>query len=295
MDGIFTIIAGSEVCNARCPFCISKMTQPLGVPLGKPPEVNWRNFHKACHLAQVNGISTVLITGKGEPTLFPSQISDFLVAMNRYDFPLIELQTNGIMMAKKPKEYSQYLKDWYGCGGMTTIAVSIVHYEPEKNRQIYLPYQKDYIDLKALIEFLHGHGLSVRLTCTMLKGFIDSGEEVANLVSFARENKAEQLTIRPVNAPKEEASRNEEVGVLVRRDMILAEDQIVDIKSMIAGRATLIRTLSYGAQIYDFGGQNLCLSNCLTVEGSSNYVRNFIFFQDGHIRTSWDLPGSIVL
>ncbi len=26
----FSIVAGSEACNARCPFCISKMTVPNG-------------------------------------------------------------------------------------------------------------------------------------------------------------------------------------------------------------------------------------------------------------------------
>ena len=57
----FTIVAGSAACNAKCPYCVSKMT---GKELGmKEPEVNWRNFDKACRLAQVNQVSTVLFTG----------------------------------------------------------------------------------------------------------------------------------------------------------------------------------------------------------------------------------------
>ena len=33
----FSILAGSEACNARCPFCISKMTPPLGVDARSTP------------------------------------------------------------------------------------------------------------------------------------------------------------------------------------------------------------------------------------------------------------------
>ena len=74
----FSILAGSEACNARCPFCISKMTPPSGVEL-KEPKVNWRNFRKACLLAKQSGVTTAMFTGKGEPTLFPKQITKFLL------------------------------------------------------------------------------------------------------------------------------------------------------------------------------------------------------------------------
>ena len=76
----FSIVAGSEACNARCPFCISKMTVAHGIDL-KEPEVNWRNLRKACLLAQACGVTTAMITGKGEPTLFPNQITRYLHEM----------------------------------------------------------------------------------------------------------------------------------------------------------------------------------------------------------------------
>src|SRR3989304_9471286 len=100
----FSIVAGSEACNARCPFCISKMTPPLGVTL-KEPKVNWRNFKKACRLAQSCGVTTAMITSKGEPIIFPKQISKYLRAMQIYEFPIIEVQTNGIMIAERPRVY----------------------------------------------------------------------------------------------------------------------------------------------------------------------------------------------
>ena len=102
-----SIIAGSEACNARCPFCVSKMTPSCGLDELKEPEVNWRNFRKACLLAKQSGVTTAMLTGKGEPTLFPGQISRYLKELMRYEFPLIEIQTNGIMLAQQPKKYDE--------------------------------------------------------------------------------------------------------------------------------------------------------------------------------------------
>jgi molybdenum cofactor biosynthesis enzyme MoaA len=126
----FNILAGSEACNARCPFCISKMTPPLDVQL-KEPEVNWRNFRVACRLAERCGVTTVMLTGKGEPTLFPRQITRYLQAMAEFRFPIIELQSNGILLIEQSDVYSGHLRDWYDLG-LTTIAISVVHYLPEK-------------------------------------------------------------------------------------------------------------------------------------------------------------------
>src|SRR3989344_338344 len=111
----FSILVGSEACNARCPFCISKMTPPLGMEL-KEPEVNWLNFEIACKLAKGCGVITAMFTGKGEPTLFPGQITKYLEKMEKYGFPLIELQTNGIVITEKGEKYDPYLKHWHEKG-----------------------------------------------------------------------------------------------------------------------------------------------------------------------------------
>src|SRR3989344_4000508 len=155
------------------------MTPPLGVEL-KEPEVNWRNFAIACRLAKQSNVTTAMFTGKGEPTLFPDQINRYLDQMETFEFPFIELQTNGILIALKEEKYDAYLKHWYE-KGMTTIAISIVHYDPEKNREIYLPHKEEYINLPKLIETLHSYKFSVRLICIAANGFIDSSEKLVRL------------------------------------------------------------------------------------------------------------------
>lgn len=299
----FSIIAGSEACQARCPFCISKMTPPLGVEL-KEPEVNWRNFGKACEYAKQNGVTTVMFTGKGEPTLFPDQITKYLEVLEPYRFPFIEMQTNALKFAKderKRDEYREHLIHWYRIG-LTFIAISIVHYDPGKNRQIYTPYRKEYPDLSDTISFIHDigrgqeglKGLSVRLTCIMAKEFIDSVDEVKRLVEFAKANNVEQLTLTPVNKPDEDHSRNEEAWQWTNLHG-LSEEEINTISYYVVEQGSLLMELPHGAKVFDLHGQNVCLNQCLTVNPDPERMRNLIFFPDGSLRYYWQYPGAILL
>ncbi len=292
----FSILAGSEACNARCPFCISKMTPPLGLELPEP-KINWRNFKIACRIAKQHGVNTAMFTGKGEPTLFPKQITEYLDEMAEFGFAPIELQTNGINFADKPETYSQHLKDWYE-RGMTTVAVSIVHYDPEKNHEVYLPYRKKddtnkgYIDLPGLIKMLHDHGFSVRLTCILARGFIDGQRKLKKLIKFAKDHGVEQLTLTPVNKP--DKSENFAVWNWTNAYHLPKKSKRVVMAYLEKGGHRILR-LSHGAVVYDIDGQNVCLNNCLSVNPDSEELRNLIFFPDGHLRYYWQYPGSIII
>ena len=286
----FSIIAGSEACNARCPFCVSKMTPPLGVEL-KEPGVNWRNFDIACRLASQSKVTTAMFTGKGEPTLFPDQITKYLTTMEKYQFPLIELQTNGIVIADKSSAEFPHLRTWYE-KGMTTVAVSIVHYDPEKNKEIYTPYRAHPLDLPRLIRILHTELFSVRLTCIAANGFIDNAEKLQELIRFAKSNKVEQLTITPVNKP--EHPENQKAWDWTNRHHLL-EYQLNDIRTYLQKEASPLMKLTHGAMVYDLHGQNICLNQCLTVQPEAEEMRNLIFFPDGHLRYYWQYPGAILL
>ena len=86
-----SIVCGTDACNASCPYCISKITGTENIP--KIPTINYVRFKKACQLAENSGATTVLLTGKGEPTLYMDQIFYFLNELNKYSLPIIELQT----------------------------------------------------------------------------------------------------------------------------------------------------------------------------------------------------------
>jgi molybdenum cofactor biosynthesis enzyme MoaA len=284
----FTIVAGTEACNASCPYCISKMTPKQGV--GLRPSVNWLNFDKACRLAQMNNVTTVLVTGKGEPLLYPDQITAYLEKIRKYEFPLIEIQTNALVIGTKYREYEAYLKKWRELG-LNTIAISVVSYKREKNKEIYTP-KGDYMDLKEVVDKLHDLGYSIRFSCMMLKGFIDSIEEVKELIKKANEWKIEQLTIRSIRVPKE--SENKEVYTWTKKRVI--DPKIMEkLHNFLEKNANKIMTLGYGAIVYDFNGQNVCLSDCLTIKPNTEDLRQLIFFPDSHLRYDWQYKGAIIL
>ena len=293
----FSIVAGSKACNARCPFCVARMT---GLELdNKEPLVNWRNFRKACILAKMKEVTTVLITGKGEPTLFPDQITKYLTKLQEFEFPFIELQTNGRMIAKD--EYRQHLDQWYHLG-LSTIAISVVHYEKERNQEIY-QFAGGYYDLPALIKKLHDFrgkygGFSVRLTLMMLEGYIDNGlcdpyeggSRLVDVIGFCKDNEIEQLTIRTINQPED--TKDEEASDFVNKKTLHSDRGI---RKYLETNGTRLRTLPHGATVYDVEGQNVCLANCLTIDSESDDIRQLIFFPDGHLRHDWQYKGAVLL
>lgn len=287
----FSIVSGTEICNAACPFCVSRQTGFDGVERKLTP-INRRNFLKAANLAFRCGTNTVIITGKGEPTLYPSQVTEYLQLMSyaKYDFPFIELQTNGTMIAND-KVDAATLALWYELG-MTTILISVVHYEPELNRQTYVPKAKEYFDLPATIKKIQDAGINVRLTCVGLDGYIDSADKLVGLMNFAKENNVRQLSWRPVNAP--DKAEDSEVFEWTKKHFLKVhqKDEIV---KYVQRNGTLIQNLVHGAQVYDLNGQNLCLSNCLTRDPNEETARQLIFFPNGELYTDWQFKGSVLL
>ncbi len=289
----YSIVTGTTACDGCCPYCVSKMTPTQGVG-AVPTEIDWkiwRNFEKACQFAKDSGVSTVLLTGKGEPLLFLGQITDYLRKLQKYNFPFIELQTNGMRLFQefqKEKKYKECLKYWYGMG-LNTIAVSIVHYDNRENQKIFQP-KGPYLDLAGLIAYLHSLKFSVRLSCIIFKGGIDNVGELKALIGFAKEHRVEQLSIRPVSAPEE--SGNPEVAQWV------AEHRLGDLSPLanfLREKGTKLMELVHGATIYDVDGQNICLTSALTISSSQEEVRQLIFFPDGHLRYDWQYPGAILL
>ena len=283
----FSIVVGTRACNAHCPFCISKQTGLFGTPI----KVNWRNFHIACNLAQKANTTTVLLTGKGEPTLYPEHVTDTLVGLQKYNFPLVEMQTNGMTMASgKINDFT--LRAWYDLG-LTTIALSVVHWDSEFNRRIYDPKSHTYYDLGALISKLHGIGFSVRVCVMMLKGYIDTPSQVAKMIDFAKANDVEQLTFR--NIYPSDVTDNPTVTQWTK-DHTLSFPEVQDITRSVQSFGTLIQHLMHGMDVYDVRGQNVCLGNCLTQDvNHKDEFRSLIFFPDGSLFWDWQYKGARIL
>lgn len=311
----YTMIAGSLACDAACLYCVAKMTPTLGLT-EKLPEVNWRNFHKGAELANLWGAVTALITSKGESALFHDQIKKYVQELKKHNYPLIELQTNGIRMYRDEK-YKEHLKEWYDLG-LTTIAVSIGHYDSKKNAELVRPRTGDPINLDELIDKLHNitdnDGFSVRLTAMMVKNYLDNLDEVMKLRDYAKKRGVEQLTVRGIERPVDCLSAK--VAKYVD-DNRVSQEVVDGLRDYFDKHAVRLKELVHGGVVYDVDGQNLCVSNCLTINkkdetaqkrmlrwavkaiaealhGKDTSIRQIIFFPDGHVRYAWQYPGAIL-
>jgi molybdenum cofactor biosynthesis enzyme MoaA len=292
----FSILAGSPACNANCPFCVSKMTPENGSK--EMDSINYDNFHNACKFALSCGVNTTIITGKGEPTLRPDHISTTLCMMKKSNFPFIELQTNGINLADE--DFKSHLQDWKK-NGLTTISLSCVHYEDKRNKEIY---GDKYPSLSEMIPYLQGLGYSVRLSCIMVKDYIDSVVSLHNFVDNAKNNieKQVQLTFRPVTVTSLSGGDSNHKFKCINAKKWTTENQVSkknleDIHNYLKITSTITPLLSlvHGATVYDYNGQNVCMTNCLTRSTDENEIRQLIYFPDGRLRYDWELKGAILL
>jgi molybdenum cofactor biosynthesis enzyme MoaA len=301
--GTLSVVCGTAACNANCPFCVSKMTtQEEDV---KDP--NWSRLDVACRLAEASGVTTALLTGKGEPTLVPKLISKYVARLGEY-FPLVELQTNGIELAHSGSA-GAWLNEW-ACDGMTLICISVVHYERLINADM-MQYKGRDFDLATLVKRIQDADISVRINCTVMRGGIETHEDVGDMINFCIDHGVEQLTLREVTRPYHISGfsagdhrkwtdiiawtqdhklkiTDPETGMFISGDKFLQ-----DYVEQIGGQKLL--HLPHGAMVYDVEGQNVCTNNCLTDNLNPDEIRQLIYFPDGHLRYDWKYKGAIII
>jgi MoaA/NifB/PqqE/SkfB family radical SAM enzyme len=289
-----SLVAGTQACSAKCPFCVSRMTGMDYIDT-KPEEINKRNLRKALRLAEIGNVTTVIITGKGEPMLFPEHIDTYMTQVDNFNFPFIELQTNaGIFELDewKGESIDSYLSKW-AARGLTTILISNVGYDQELNHQVYFPHKKSWIDIEKVINKIHKFGINVRLTTVGIANGIDSPDKIKKLIEWADFLGVKQVTWRPVNKPTSNTN-DSSVFEWVKANG-LSQETVDNIRNYVVDNGILLYKLVHGAAVYDLHGKNFCISNCLTNDPNEETVRQLIFFPDGSLYTDWQFKGSVLL
>lgn len=290
---MFSIVIGDSACIARCPFCVSgeKPTQK-NMKLAELDDKHWQKFKVAQKLADRSSVDTVMFTSRGETTLYTKEITEYMNRLKDCSFPFIELQTNGLVIQKNWDEYKEYLVDWFH-KGMTTVAISTVSEQLSLNSEVYTPTNNEYMDLGDLIEKLHDIGLSVRLTCVMCKDWMDTPAKVQSYLDYAKENKVEQVTMRPLNDEYRRESAQHWIN-----EHKMTDEQKIAIWEYLNNKGTALLELPRVGTIFDVDGQNVMFSKPLTKhtrDTNPENGRNLIFFRDGHIRYEWEMDGGVLL
>ena len=283
----FSIVVGTTACNARCPFCVSKMTFVPGTGVFGAT-TRWDRFETACKIFEQarDGLASVVLTGVGEPLLYPDEISSYLTRL-KGRFPLVELQTNGVSIEHVAKY--DFLKIWKD-KGLTQVSVSITHTDPARSNEIMgIKEQYNYWDA---VEWLKAAGFSVRLNCTMLKSGISWPSQVESLIALCAERGVDKLTLREVEIPSD--PRNLLVAQRARDEKPHGAAEALRQHLELMGAQILLK-LPHGGVVYDVRGQNVAVTTCLTKTTDPNDIRQIIFFPDGRISYDWQHPGARIL
>jgi len=253
-------------CNKNCPYCVSKMT---GIPDNKENDYHFflKNIEKAKTIADHADVSSVLLTGKGEPLLCQEAIHDVCKVFKNYP---IEIQTNGILLEESIGFISQNYID--------TIAVSIDSME-------------QLVSLKSCFEEYSKLNINIRITVNLVNK-ITKNYYIREFIKFCEEAHVSQLSFRCITAP--DFAVNTEEGIKARKwirenvDPYLESSFLLAFNNIISAEGIFIRELSFGSKIYMINGIS-CVSfeKCIQENSKESDIRSLIYWEDGHLSTSW--------
>jgi hypothetical protein len=258
----------------------------------------WGKFRHAIKVALNYKTRYVLFTSKGEPLLHPHLLSRYLFELSPYksQFERIELQTEGYILSRLDVDQ---LKLWRHMG-LDLVAISIYHYRDYHNAMGFVPdnlagtnpARKYEYSMVLLLNRLREAGLLVRLSCSLMNGFIDTPEEVCSLLCFARTHDVFQLTLRTLGKPEGLNNLNNPYVEAVRRRS-LNTYKLHNIVEYVKNISDEVGTLSHGAVMYDQRGQNIALTDCLTpYQHDNERIRQLIWMPPKSLTTSWTTPSS---
>jgi pyruvate-formate lyase-activating enzyme len=272
-------------CNAHCPFCIATTTWKTGITDNRQLR---RALPRALGYARYHGVDTVLITGSGEPTMHRDLVFHIITEARAAGIPITELQTNGTLLARE----SPYLEELAGLD-LTTVAISVSSVDPARSAQL-MDIELDYMDLLSQIA---AHDILCRVTLNLIDHdreiLLNKLGEYADSLYAAG---ARQLTLRSLGVPEKPVdtpdARNKVAWI---KEHALAEKDVKTLEKEVRTRGALLRTLSYGATVYDYHNLSVTVATCMTEAEREDDIRSLILMPDGHVYHSWNYAGSVLL
>ena len=276
-----TISIPNVGCNKNCPYCISKITgyiNPEEPAVSKLVKMIYK-IPKVKQLATTSGVTSVLLTSKGEPLLYMEAVKIFLSTFKNF---ITELQTNGLGLTESiVKTLSENLD---------VLSISIDEFT-------------DLTKLIPILEYIHNNdiGIIVRLTYNITKW--DNLTLFYDMVNFCKTYNVKQLTFRRITIPEFGIVDTEEAKNTVNyiKDEI-SEDEVNKFFTFLEQKLSsskqnseLVFESEIG-KIYDYDEISIMtINNCIQNRAKDDMVRSLIFKEDGHLYTSWNSNASILL
>ncbi|QDT44436.1 molybdenum cofactor biosynthesis protein A [Gimesia alba] len=170
--------------QAKCSFCFSKASASVEQDKGTLLREHIATLMQA---AKSRGAQRAVITGGGEPTLYPRAKLLQLIRLAADYFPQkVVLITNGYLLTEMPATERLAFLEELQTAGLTTLAVSHHHHDLEVNRRI----MSLDIDVARIAESLDLNPerfptLSLRLICVLQKGGVQDRIAIQNYLNWA--------------------------------------------------------------------------------------------------------------
>jgi sulfatase maturation enzyme AslB (radical SAM superfamily) len=231
----------------------------------------YRNLTKVKNFAEKAEVTSVSITGKGEPLQNNGSINTVLTILSKFrdSFP-IEIQTNGDNLTK---EVVDRLYD----EGIDTIAISI-------------DSQEQMNSLISIVEYIRIKGLTVRFTINLVPDIYNRNPK--DFFIFANELGVHQLSFRNITIPSNpidtETSRKTQEWIRENIDEEKVEEFLIAYQSYVQFWGEKVMDLPYGAVIYMINGVSTTYFDyCVQDESNGDDIRSLIYYEDGHLATTW--------
>jgi len=260
-----TISIPNKGCNKNCPYCVSRMT---GDSDSKGPLMS-RNVPKVIQLAKASQVTSVLLTGKGEPTL---NMEDALLFASQFRAWPLEIQTNGIDLGLGK------LRD-LAINGMDIIAVSVDNVGDKHLPGLFTNIKETDMVSRATFNITNKMDLGT----------------FQDLIELCKKWGVDQMTLRNVVIPNNTGDTKQAEWIRKHTNPKLYAKYRDDMIEACEKEGFLLRTLAHGAKVYDYQGIAVSYSDyCIQDNNSGEDIRSLIFMEDGHCYTSWNSKASIL-
>jgi cyclic pyranopterin phosphate synthase len=223
-------------CNCSCPFCFSKSS----LSALRLDTVDWRQLDltRYFEFACARGASRLVITGGGEPLLRADAVLGIIRRGQRF-YKEIACFTNGSLLTRG---VAQRLAD----SGLSYLCFSRHHFDDVDNRRLMgktAPTLRQFFDAVG--------GLTIRATCVMTRGHIDSEQMVWQYIDRLADFGVRQFTFKHTYVAYERS-----VFAASAEDRWAAEHRVSF--DPFAGRGEIIAELPWGPAVRRLGELQVC-------------------------------------
>lgn len=259
----------------------------------------WDDLIKRMRYAQSVGCKTVVLTGTNEPQQDRRWLEGLYLAMKSLPEPFvnIEMQTTGAMLMLH--DFVPFLKEI----GVTTIAISIFSIDTEKNAEV-MGRTENKVEVGNLCSRITSLGLNVRMCFNVTDKLLNeewlssttdreeyTKKNAKYLLTIAERWGADQVTFRKMWSVPGTPEHD-----WIQANTEYAEDFLRIVKEIIVKDGTRIRTLPYGAAIYDYNGLSIVIDDdSMAKDESNNAIKYYIIRENGKLYCSWDSKASLIL